>query len=117
MAGDLDAATKRTANKIKDIGTGVQQNQNVELSDTEIQEEIGAAVSQYSLDRPLVLVKDITGITSPFIATSSLTGWVDDWSRLLAIEIQAAAVSASYIPQYLDVDETVEEYRDATTRY
>lgn len=114
--GDLDTAVQRTARKLHDIGPGSGTTETL-LTDTEITEEVNAAVTQYSVDLPRERVADITGVTSPYFATSSLTGWVDTWSRLLSVEWQAAAVGANYQPTYLDVNEDVRDYQDSSARY
>jgi hypothetical protein len=110
-------AITRVANKIHDIGGGVDQNEDVMLSDTEIGEEVDAAVVAFSLDRPRERVIDITAITSPYIDTSTLTGYVPGWSTILSIEWQAEAVDADYLPSYLNLDTGIEEYRDTTKHY
>jgi hypothetical protein len=105
------------ANKLHDIGGGVDRNDNVLLSDTEIGEEVDAAVAAFSLDRPRERVVDLTTLTSPYFDTSTLTGFVPGWSTILSIEWQAAAVSATYLPTYVNLDTGIEEYRDATKHY
>lgn len=112
-----DSAIQRTARKIHDIGSGVGGDENTLLSDTEIGEEVDAAVIQFSLDRPRERVVDITGVTSPYFDTATLTGYVPDWSTLLSIEWQAEAVGADYRPAYIDLATQVETYRTATTTY
>jgi len=114
-----DDAIERTARKLLDKGTGADGNTNPLLTDTEIGEEVDAAVTQYSLDRPRVVVVDVTGVTSPFYAHATLTGWVTHWSRLLSVEPQAAAVSATYTPSLIaSLDDDVEQdYQDGTTHY
>jgi hypothetical protein len=114
-----DQAIVRVANKIKDLGTGVDRNVNVALSDTEIGETVDEAVTQYSVDNPRIVTFDLAMGASPFVDTSTITGWVVDWSQLLAVEPDAAAVSATYTPSQLgDLTREIQtDYRDTTKTY
>lgn len=114
-----DDAIQRVSRKIGDIGSGTLGSSNVMLSDTEIGEEVDAAVAQYSQDRPLEYIKDLTGITSPYIAHTSLTNWVTGFSRLISLEPQAGVVAASYSPTLLgNLDVSVEQdYATASAHY
>lgn len=87
------------------------------LDDESYDLAIQAAVKEYSRDRPREAVIDITGDGTPFIATSGLTGWVDDWSNVRRIEYPAAAVSASHRPQFLDPSSDWSIYRTAAAWY
>lgn len=112
-----DTAIQRTSRKIHDIGSGGIGAENVLLSDTEIGEEVDAAVTQFSLDRPRERVIDVTGQTTPYFDLSILTGYVPQWSTILSIEWQAAAVGVNYQPDYINLDDETEYYQDTTKRY
>lgn len=87
------------------------------LDDESYDLAIQAAVKEYSRDRPLEAVADKTGDGTAFIATSGLTGFVDDWSSVRRIEYPAAAVSASHRPQFLDPSSDWTIYRTAAAWY
>ncbi len=87
------------------------------LDDESYDLAIQAAVKEYGRDRPREAVIDKTGDGTPFVATSGLTGWVDEFSHVLKIEYPAAAVSASHRPQFLDPASDWTEYRTAAARY
>jgi len=110
-------AILRVRNKIHDIGTGSTFETNALLSDVMVGEEVDAAVTQFSVDRPREVVIDVTGQTTPYFDTSILTGYVAEWSTILSIEWQAAAIGAAYQPQYIDLGTEVSEYQDTTKRY
>lgn len=127
-----DAAITRAIRKIMDIGGGASGTDNTLLSDTFVGEEVDAAVSQYSTDAPLQTVIELTPGANPYIAHTSLTGFVTHWSRVLAIEVSAAAVganyvpiwivqpdqSAGYVPQSLDPADVLDpDYFDGTAHY
>lgn len=111
------AAIALVRNKIHDIGTGVTFETNALLSDAMVGEEVDAAVTALSKDRPREVVIDVTAQTSPYFDTSIITGYIPGWSTVLSVEWQAAAVGANYTPSYLDLATEVEEYRDTTKHY
>lgn len=112
-----DEAIQRVARKIHDIGSGALGAGDTLLSDTEIGEEVDAAVGQFSLDMPRRRIVDITGQTTPFINVTNFTGWINDWSLVLQIEYPAEAVSSTYTPTWLSEDDDWDYYRDATNYY
>lgn len=119
MSTRNDAITL-VADKIRDLGTGVDQNTDVLLSDTEIGQEVDAAVSQYSVDKPRVFVTDITGTGSQYYnvaAVDGMAGYEEGFTQIHAIEYPATAVSATKgLPTYLDEDDW-RWYRDETITY
>jgi len=116
----LDAAVVLVRRKIMDHGTdalGVGEGTTL-LIDAMVEEEIAAAVIRYSNDFPRVVVEDEAGNGTPFYAHTVLASWLDDFSRVIEVEYPAAAVSASHVPEFLDLaDDLEQDYRTASTRY
>jgi hypothetical protein len=111
-------AIVRTANKLYDIGSGGDRNENVQLSDTEIGEEVDAAVIQYSLDRPRERVISVAGTGGAYYNVTNLTGWVNDWSRIVRIEYPVTTLSGTQTSKQTYVDlERVSIVRDASNYY
>ena len=113
-----DTAIQRTSRKIVDIGSGGAGSANVQLSDTEIGEEVDAAVTQYSLDRPRVVVSRVEGTSGSYYATSGLTGWVNEWSRPVGVEHPILTLGATETSVQTMIDpERIRVVRDATAYY
>ena len=91
---------------------------NTELEEIARLRQIKAAVEAYSYDRPDRLTADVTGDGGRYYSiTSSLSGWTEGLSRIVAIEYPAEAISSDHTPQYLDSESWRDDYYDGTTRY
>lgn len=113
-------AIQRCVRKIMDVGSGSDGSGNVLLNDTFAGEEVDAAVIQYSVDSPRERIIDLTGLTSPYIPITSLTGWVDHFSEVLALDYPAGTVSATYQPTWASFGEdpeNIQTYRDGSATY
>lgn len=89
--------------------------------ETLLDEAISQAVDRYSRDRPREIVEDETGAGSGYFvlvgAGAVLASWVDGFSEILSIDYPAGAISATYAPTWLSLDDDVRYYRDATKTY
>lgn len=80
--------------------------------------QIKQAVERYSNDKPDEYTEDLTGDGGKYYPITSLTKFIDFFSRVTQIEYPAQAVSADHQPQYLDDEDWVDDYRISTnTRY
>lgn len=86
-----------------------------ELAEAGRYRQIRAAVSMYSRDKPEVFSEDISGDGGKYYALvgdSPVTSrWVDEFSRTVALEYPAAAVTSDESPTYLDADDFNDNYR------
>jgi hypothetical protein len=86
-----------------------------------LEEAIVNAVAHYSQDRPRTVTADVPGNGTPFYAltgaTPVLASWTDGYSRVLWIDYPATAISASYTPTYLSLDDDVRGYESASVKY
>lgn len=88
-----------------------------EFSAADRVEAVKAAIETYGKDRPDLVVKDVTGTDSRYYGVTGLTGWVEDFSRVLYVEFPAADVSANESPQLLERDAWQDDYWAGSTRY
>lgn len=72
------------------------------LTDDQVDLAIQSAVERYSKDRPNEAVVKVTGNGTPFYAlSSSLTGFVRDWSIVRRIEYPTVDVTGTATPTFL----------------
>lgn len=88
-----------------------------ELTDLDIQKMVKAAVERYSRDTPDSITEDEAGDGGKYYALSGLASWVEDSSRITAIEYPAEAISADTPPQYLEDEDWRTDYYDGATQY
>lgn len=88
-----------------------------ELRETDIPALIRAAVERYSKDRPDHVTEDEAGDDGRYYLVTGLASWVEDFSRVLAIQYPAEAVSEDNAPQYLSDDDWRDDYWVGTNRY
>lgn len=88
-----------------------------ELQSGEILEMVKAAVERYSRDNPDEVTEDEAGDGGKYYAVSGLTSWVTDFSRVVAIEYPAEAVSEDSQPQYLDSEDWRDDYFVGSAQY
>lgn len=95
----------------------------VSANDTELSRyrrelQIKAAVELYSIERPDEPVEDVTGDGGRYYpltgGSAVLSAFVDGFSRILAVEYPAQAVSEDHDPIMLDPREWDDDYWDAT---
>jgi len=86
------------------------------LSSDSVDALIKLALQQYSKDFPDVAVKEISGDGGKYYAVSSLTGWVEGFSKIQDVEYPAATVADDETPQLLD-SEYWTLFEDATAEY
>jgi len=83
--------------------------------------QIKAAVEMYSIERPKEATEDVSGNGGRYYpltgGSAVLSAFVDGFSRVLAIEYPAEAVTADHEPQMLDPGDWSDDYWDATLRY
>jgi len=80
--------------------------------------QIKQAVERYSNDKPDEYTEDLTGDAGKYYPITSLTKFVDFFSRVTQIEYPAEAVTADHQPQYLDREDFIDDYRTSgNTRY
>jgi hypothetical protein len=97
---------------------GVLSADNDELSQLRRERQIKAALERYSRDAPDELTTDVSGDGGKYYAVAtSLTSWVEGFSRIVAIEYPAPTVASDEAPTYLDPEDWNDDYWDGTTRY
>jgi len=80
--------------------------------------QIKQAVERYSTDRPDQYTEDLTGDGGKYYPITSLTKFVDYFSRVVWVEYPAQAITADHQPQYLDDEAWWDDYRvSGNTRY
>jgi hypothetical protein len=113
-----DDAIFLVANKLHDRGSGAPRSADVQLTDAEIGEEVDAAVTEYSRDRPRVIVTRVEGTGGSYYSTAGLAGWVNDWSRPVLVEHPIMVLGATETSRQTVIDpERVTIVRDATAQY
>ena len=97
---------------------GILSADNDELSALRRQDLIKAALERYSHDAPDEITTDVTGDAGKYypIATS-LTSFVEGFSRIISIEYPAATVASDEAPVYLDPEDWDDDYWAASVRY
>jgi hypothetical protein len=97
---------------------GILSADNNELSSLRRQDLIKAALELYSHDAPDEITTDVTGDAGKYypIATS-LTSFVEGFSRIISIEYPAATVASDEAPVYLDPEDWDDDYWAASVRY
>ena len=97
---------------------GILSADNDELSVARRQDLIKAALERYSHDAPDEIVTDVTGDAGKYypIATS-LTSFVEGFSRIISIEYPAATVASDEAPTYLEPEDWDDNYWASSARY
>lgn len=91
---------------------------NNELSQLARYRQIKQAVARYSIDRPDLYTEDVSGDGGRYYAITNLTKFVEDFSRVVAIEYPAYAVSADHAPTMLAPEDWDDAYyTSGNTRY
>lgn len=95
---------------------------DTELAQIRREQQIKAAMQQYSKDRPEQETDDVTGDGGKYyVLSTSLSNWIEDFSRVISIEYPAQAISEDETPIYLDASDWDDNYfADASgtlTRY
>lgn len=89
-----------------------------ELSRYRRELQIKAAVELYSIERPDQITDDLSGDGGRYYdltgGSANFSAFVDGFSRILAIEYPASAVTADHEPQMLDPKDWSDDYWDAT---
>lgn len=89
-----------------------------ELSIVHRQDMIQAALERYSHDAPDEVTTDVTGDGGKYYTIStSLTSFVEGFSRIIAIEYPAPTVDSDEAPTYLDPEDWDDDYWADNTRY
>ena len=98
--------------------TGLLTADDSELSLLRRNLNIRAALERYSADRPFLLTDDVTGDAGRYypIATA-LPEWSEGFSRVVAIEYPAHAITADAVPQYLEPEDWQDDYWAGDIRY
>lgn len=77
-----------------------------------------AAVESYSIDRPTEVATDVTGDGGKYYPiVTSLTSWVEGFSRVVDVQYPAAVVADDDTPVYVDREEWVDNYFAGGLRY
>lgn len=91
---------------------------DTELSELRRERLIKSAVERYSTDKPDKITVDVSGDDGNYYEIStSLTSWVEGFSRIDAIEYPAPTVASDEAPTYLDPEDWDDDYWDASKRY
>jgi len=86
------------------------------LDSDAVDDMIKSALQQYSKDVPDEDVVEFAGDGGQYYAITSLTNWVEGFSKIRMVEYPAAAVASDEQPQPLDSNECV-IWEDATAKY
>ncbi len=89
-----------------------------ELSRLRRERLIKAALERYSHDAPDELTTDVTGDGGKYYAiATSLTSWVEGFSRIVAIEYPAPTIANDEAPTYLEPEDWDDDYWASSLRY
>ena len=112
MTTALTVFNARVDIKLEGIG-------DIEYPSNSRDEQLKAALERYSKDQPKEVVLDVTGDGGNYyeINTTGFTSWMEGFSRILRVEYPAAVIASDEAPTYLEEEDWLDDYRDATKRY
>jgi hypothetical protein len=89
-----------------------------ELSELSRERNIKAALERYSHDAPDEVTTDVTGDGGKYYAIgTSLTSFVEGFSRIVAIEYPAPTIASDEAPTYLEPEDWDDDYWASGVRY
>lgn len=88
-----------------------------DLSASDLQAIVKAALAKYSQDLPATITEDETSAGSAYFALSNLASWSDGFSQVIDIEYPAAVIASNTEPTYLDPGQYEVNYQIGVLKY